>query len=311
MIDLKHIGVRIGHKTDTINGTGCSVFIFDKEVKASVSIRGSSPASHETELLKPGKLLQTINAITLTGGSAYGLEAASGVMAYLEENGIGYDTQVAVVPIVPSAAIYDLKYKNAIIRPTKQWGYEAAQNSTYTLKTGVNGAATGATIGKFLGMEHASKTAFGYSYMECELGYVAAFAIVNALGEIIDNQNNIVAGVRKANEIIPTHSIIEHLNTKYFNQSENTTLIVLITNYPLSKEMLYQMAEVGHNGIVRSIRPSHTPFDGDTVFAVSTSNNTAEYNPYKLLKLFVMTEAAAQKAILNSVTGNLSEKTTI
>ncbi len=304
MIDLKRIGLNIGHTTDSLNGTGCSVFIFDRPAKTSFSAFGAAPASHETELLEPGRLLQTVNAIVLSGGSAYGLETASGVMSYLEELGIGYDTQVAVVPIVPCAAIYDLKYKNSKVRPDKRWGYDAAKSADYIIKKGAVGASTGATVGKILGMEQSSKTAFGYSFVESELGFVAAFAVVNALGEIIDDKNRIIAGVRDEDGFIPSLKLIDKMNAEKFRPSENTTLVITVTNYPLAKDMLKSMSFAAHRGIVRSIRPSHTPFDGDSVFSVSVSEKQPKHNPYELLKLFVMTETAVKTAILNSADCN-------
>jgi len=300
MIDLKRIGLKIGHTTDEKNGTGCSVFIFDKKAKASVFVSGLAPASRETELLKPGKLLQFVNAIALTGGSAYGLEVASGVMSYLESKGIGYDTKAALVPIVPCAAIYDLKYKNSSVRPDKSWGYEAAKNADYTMRTGIIGAAAGASVGKILGMEHASKTSFGYAYLKFDLGFVAAFAVVNALGEIIDNNNEIVAGNKDKNGFLPSYDLIAKKDMKDFKPAENTTLVVVVTDYPLNKDMLQKMAQAGNNGIVRSIRPSNTPFDGDIVFAVSVANQQPKYNPYEILKLFVITEIVTKQAILKS-----------
>ncbi len=300
MINLEKIGLRIGHITDEQNGTGCSVFIFDKEARASAFVPGLAPASRETELLKPGKLLQFVNAIALTGGSAYGLEVASGVMSYLESKGIGYDTKAAVVPIVPCAAIYDLKYKNSSLRPDKSWGYEAAKNADYVIHTGIIGAATGATVGKILGMERASKTGLGYAYLKFDLGFVAAFAVVNALGEIIDDNNKIVAGVKDKNSFLSSYDLIAKKDMKNFNPAENTTLVVVVTDYPLGKDMLQKMAQAGNNGIVRSIRPSNTPFDGDIVFAVSVSNQEPKHNPYEILKLFVMTEIVTKRAILKS-----------
>jgi len=300
-MNLQQIGVKIGHFTDEENGTGCTVFLFDKPVKASVSVRGSAPASRETDLLRPGKMIRQIHGILLSGGSAYGLEAAYGVMKYLEENGIGYDTGAALVPLVPGASIYDLKFKNSEVRPTKEWGYMAASSANYEMEEGAVGVATGATVGKFLGINHATKTGFGFYQENLDDYFVAAFMVVNALGEIIDEHGRIIAGVREGKNFIPAYSLIEKIDFKKFRMGENTTLGVVVTNFPLSKEMLARMAEIGHNGIVRAIRPSHTPFDGDIIFAVSVSDDSPVDEPYQLLKLLAVTENTVQKAIIRSV----------
>ncbi len=301
MTDLKSLGVKVGHATDFDNGTGCTALIFDKPVRASASVRGAAPASRETDLLMPGKLIREIHGIVLTGGSAFGLESAHGVMRYLEEKGIGYDTGAAVVPIVPAAGIYDLKYKNSDVRPDKEWGYRAAASAGYELQTGVVGAATGATVGKFLGIEKASKTGLGVYEVGFDGYRLVAIMVVNALGEIVDEKGEIIAGVRSDHGFVPAMDLIKGLDFEKVRRGENTTIGVVITDFPLSKEMLYRLAEVSHNGIVRAIRPSHTPFDGDIIFAVSTSEEPGDENPYRLLKLFAFAEYTVQKAILKSV----------
>ncbi len=300
-MNLRRIGVKIGHYTDEENGTGCTVFLFDKPVKASVSVRGSAPASRETDLLRPGKMIRQIHGILLSGGSAYGLEAAYGVMKYLEENGIGYDTGAALVPLVPGASIYDLKFKNSKVRPSKDWGYRAASSANYETVGGAIGAATGATVGKFLGMNHATKTGFGFYQEDLGHYFIAAFMVVNALGEIVDEHGRIIAGVREGGNFIPAYTLVEKIDFKKFRMGENTTLGIVITDFPLSKEMLARMAEIGHNGIVRAVRPSHTPFDGDIIFAISVSDEGPVDEPYQLLRLFAFTERAVQKAIIRSV----------
>ncbi len=303
-MDLQKIGVKIGHYTDFDNGTGCTVFLFDKPVRASVSVRGSAPASRETDLLRPGKMIREINGIVLSGGSAYGLESVYGVMEFLEEQGKGYDTGAALVPLVPAASIYDLKFKNSHVRPTKKWGYKAASSANYVLETGTVGAATGATVGKFLGIDRASKTRFAFHLENFDEYFVSAFMVVNALGEIIDEHGNIIAGIREEDKFIPAYDLIKKIDFRKFRMGENTTLGVVITNFPLSKEMLSRMAEIGHNGIVRAVRPSHTPFDGDIIFSVSISNDRPIDEPYQLLKLFALTELTVQRAIIDSALVN-------
>ena len=300
-MDTRKFGFKVGHKTDVENGTGCTVFIFENGARASVSVRGSAPASHETDLLRPGKLIREIHGIVLTGGSAYGLESTAGVMKYLEEQGIGYDTGAALVPLVPAAGIYDLKYRSSSVRPTKEWGYEAAKSASYEVEGGIFGAATGATVGKLLGIEHSSKTGFGISEIDIGGYHILAFVVVNALGEIIDETGKIVAGVKGDSGFVPSFDLLEKIDFKQVRMGENTTLGVVVTDFPLSKEALSRMAEIGHNGIVRAIRPSHTPFDGDIIFAVSTSKDEPEDEPYKLLKVYAFTELAVQRAILDAV----------
>ncbi len=299
-LDLKSLGVRIGHTTDREGGSGCSVFLFDRPVRASVSVRGAAPASRETDLLMPGKLIREIHGIVLSGGSAFGLESAYGVMKYLEERGIGYDTGTAVVPIVPAAAIYDLKYGKDV-RPGKDWGYKAAQNADYILESGIVGASAGATVGKFLGIERASKTGLGIYEVQFDGYRLVAVMVVNALGEVVDERGEIIAGVRSDRGFLPAMELVKGLDFEKIRRGENTTLGVVVTDFPLNKEMLFRLAEVSHNGIVRAVRPSHTPFDGDIIFAVSTAEGAGEENPYRLLKLFAFAEYAVQKAILNSV----------
>jgi len=189
------------------------------------------------------------------------------------------------------------------VRPTKEWGYHAARTADYSVQTGAVGAATGATVGKLMGIERATKTGFGFSEIELDGYKIVAFAVVNALGEIVNEKGEIVAGIRGENGFIPSYHVLEKIDFRQIRMGENTTLGVVITDFPLSKEMLSRMAEIGHNGIVRAIRPSHTPFDGDIIFSVSTSPEPPIDEPYQLLKIFAYTEIAVQRAILNSVLG--------
>ena len=299
---LKRLGIRIGHKSDEEAGTGCSVFLFDEPPVAGVSVRGGAPASHETELLRAGRLIERIHGLLLTGGSAYGLCAASGVMRYLEERGIGHDTGVCVVPIVPAAAIYDLKYKTHTVRPDASWGYEASLRASYTVKEGSVGAGCGATIGKILGTEHASKGGFGMCVTECAGICVVAFAVVNALGEVVDENGRIVAGIRKRDGFIASFDAMKSV-TEGMLAGENTTLVVVATDMPLTKGMSVRLADVAHNGVAMAVRPAHTPFDGDTVFALSCSTGKQVDDPRMLMLLFATAEVTVRKAIIRAATG--------
>jgi len=202
-------GIRIGHFHQLQAKTGCTVIIPDQEAICGVDVRGSAPGTREIELLKPVRLVQKINAILLTGGSAFGLDAAGGVQQYLEERNLGFDTGVARVPIVPTAVIFDLAVGDPYTRPDKSFGYQACQNASYSTNEGQIGAACGATVGKLLGIANASPGGLGTASIILPDGLVVgALSVVNALGEIIDDQGRILAGIRRQG----SHSFIPSLD---------------------------------------------------------------------------------------------------
>ncbi len=297
---MKKLSVRVGHATDREHGTGCTAFLFEKRARAAVSFMGASPASHETEILKPTKSVEEIHGILFTGGSAYGLAAAGGVMRYLEELGIGYNTQAAVVPIVPAAAIYDLKYRSADVRPDASWGYEAAKNAAFEVPQGSIGAACGATAGKLLGVENSTKTGFGTCFYEYKGYHIAVFAVVNAVGEVISPEGRIVAGVRGKSGFVPSSILLKEEKLTIRTETNNTTLILVVTDYPLGRDKLKGIAEATHDSIARTIRPSHTPFDGDAVFCVSTSGERLYPDSRELLKFRYAAQLSAEKAIIDA-----------
>jgi L-aminopeptidase/D-esterase-like protein len=255
-------GIRIGHDTNLEAATGCTVILCDPPAIGGVDVRGGAPATRETELLRPLNLVEQVNAIVLTGGSAYGLDAAGGVMRYLEEQGLGYDTGVARVPIVPAAAIFDLGLGSAKVRPDAEAGYQSCKNATAEpVMQGNIGAGTGATVGKMAGPSFMMKGGLGSASALLSDGtLVGAIVVVNALGDIIDpHTQNVIAGARTTTE----HGFLSD------NPFGNTTIAVVATNASLTKEQTNKIAQMAHNGIAQTIRPAHTMFDGDTIFSLA------------------------------------------
>jgi L-aminopeptidase/D-esterase-like protein len=255
-------GIRVGHTTNLEAATGCTVILCDTPAIGGVDVRGGAPATRETDLLHPLNLVEEVNAVVLTGGSAYGLDAASGVMRYLEEHGIGYDTGVARVPIVPAAAIFDLGFGSATIRPDSLAGYQACKNATSEpVMQGNVGAGTGATVGKMAGPSFMMKGGLGSASTLLSDGtLVGTLVIVNSLGDIIDPQTQqVVAGARN-----PTGQ-----GFLAANPFGNTTIAVVATNASLTKAQTNKIAQMAHDGIAQTIRPAHTMSDGDTIFALA------------------------------------------
>ncbi|MHB8597224.1 MAG: P1 family peptidase [Ktedonobacteraceae bacterium] len=259
-------GIRVGHDTNLAAGTGCTVILCETPAVGGVDVRGGAPATRETDVLRPMYMVDAVNAIVLTGGSAFGLDAASGVMRYLEEQGIGFDTGVAKVPIVPAAAIFDLAFGDATVRPDAAAGYRACEQATAEpVAQGNVGAGTGATVGKMMGPTFAMKGGLGSASTQLPDGtLVGAIVAVNALGDILDLQTQrVIAGARN-----PTGDFI------FDNLAGNTTIAVVATNASLTKVEVNKVAQMAHNGLAMVIRPAHTMFDGDTVFALALSAQT-------------------------------------
>ncbi|MBV9614426.1 MAG: P1 family peptidase [Ktedonobacteraceae bacterium] len=256
-------GLRVGHDTDLEAATGCTVILCEPAAIGGVDVRGGAPATRETDLLKPMHMVEEVHAIVLTGGSAFGLEAAHGVMTYLEEQSVGFDVGVARVPIVPAAAIFDLGLGSAKIRPDSASGYRACEHATTgPIEQGNVGGGTGATVGKTFGPAFMMKGGLGSASMQLPDGMlVAALVVVNALGDIVDPQTQqVIAGARNpiGKEFLAA------------NPFSNTTIAVVATNAALSKDEANKMAQMAHDGIAQTIRPAHTMFDGDTIFALAT-----------------------------------------
>jgi L-aminopeptidase/D-esterase-like protein len=273
-------GIRVGHFHLEDARTGCTVILPEDEVVAGVDVRGSAPGTRELELLKPVRLVEKVHAILLAGGSAFGLDAAGGVQHFLEEKGIGFDVGVARVPIVPSAVIFDLAIGDATIRPTKEMGYKACQNASTECQEGRVGAGCGATVGKLTGIENCSPGGLGTASISLDNGVViGAITVVNALGEIIDDHGNILAGIQDESKdgFIPSLDVLKNMAKLSF-QSSNTTLSVVATNAKLTRESATKVAQMAQDGFATSIRPAHTMLDGDIVFALSTGDIDTDIN---------------------------------
>jgi L-aminopeptidase/D-esterase-like protein len=292
--DIK--GIKIGNAQDIVGATGCTVIICENGACAGVDVRGGAPASRETELLKSVNMVDRIHAVMLSGGSAYGLDAASGAMAYLEEKGIGFDTGIGVVPIVCGASLFDLAVGDPKCRPDKEMGYEACKNSeAMQISEGNRGAGTGAAVGKFMGIEHMMKSGLGiYAASIGEL-QVAAVVAVNALGDIIDiDTGKRIAGLlNKDNTKISNTE--EAMYAQYSDEknvfSGNTTIGCIVTNAILKKTQANKLASIAHNGFARAIRPVHTMSDGDTIYVMATGEVKAMPDAVGALATEVMARA--------------------
>ena len=267
-------GVLVGHSTDPDGQTGCTAVLFDASTGAvvGVDVRGSSPGTRETDLLNPVGRHEETHALLLTGGSAFGLGAANGVVSFLEEKGIGYDVRVARVPIVPTAVIFDLATGDPTARPGAAMGYEAAADArSGDFKQGSVGVGTGATVGKVLGREWAMRGGVGSASITLPDGVVVgALAAVNAFGDVRDPSTGaILAGPRLEDGTLGDS--VEHLMEAepFMKWGENTTLAIVATNARLTKPAVTKVAQMAHDGLARAVYPVHTSIDGDVVFAAS------------------------------------------
>ena len=265
----------VGHWTDREGGTGCTVILTPQGARSAVEVRGLAPGTREIALLDPIRTVQEVHAVLLTGGSAFGLAAAQGVVQWLEEQGYGYPTGFANVPIVPAAVVYDLNLGAPQARPGPEAGYAACQAaSREPVAMGTVGAGTGVTVGKLLGLAHAVKSGVGSAYARLPEGQqVAALAVVNAVGDVYDPETGqVVAGVWDAEQgFLNARRLLQSGQWKppFPRRGTNTTLVVVATDVALSKAELQVLARQGHTGMARAIDPVHTAFDGDVVFALS------------------------------------------
>ena len=268
-------GIRVGHFTESRRPTGCTVVLIEKGGVASVDVRGSAPGTRETDLLQPANTVQRVHAIVLSGGSAFGLNTAAGVVQYLEEKGIGYPTQGGPIPIVPAAILYDLVVGDSTIRPDHRAGYRACENAGEgSIQEGNVGAGAGATVGKLLGTDRAMKGGLGTASVQVDQLTVAALVAVNAVGDIVDPTNGcILAGARSEDgkSFINLAKVLRDTSLTTFQRSlEHTTLGVVATNASFSKSGMQKIAQMSHDGLARVIHPVHMPSDGDTIFSLST-----------------------------------------
>lgn len=279
-------GIRVGHVTDTQALTGCTVVLCEKGAVVGVDQRGGAPGTRETDLARPLHLVQKAHAVLLSGGSAFGLDAASGVIRYLEEKGVGFDAGVARVPIVPAAILYDLDIGDPAIRPDAEMGYAACQGATSgPIEVGNVGAGTGASVGKILGPGRATKSGLGTDSIDLGRGLiVGALVAVNAFGDVTDpSTGEIIAGARRlrgegfADTLSTMRGFVGKAIMRFASRG-HTIIGVVATNARLNKEEVNKVAQMAHDGIARAIRPSHTMFDGDTLFALATGEKKADVN---------------------------------
>ncbi len=266
-------GFRIGHAQDEIGGTGCTVFLPDGCAVAGVDIRGGGPASREVHLLDSAMAAEGIHGILLSGGSAFGLDAAGGVMQYLEERNIGFDVGITKVPLVCQSCLFDLMVGDMKIRPDQQMGYEACQNASYDEPAQGNvGAGIGCTINKVNGIKDAKKAGIGTYAVQVGNVKIGALVALNALGTIRTKDDD-----------------LSILGDNLF--TGNTTLGIVVTNCKFSKSEMNKIASMAHNGYARAISPIHTTADGDSIYAVSTGDETCDINTIGTLAAYVIEQA--------------------
>ena len=278
---------------------------------AGVDVRGAAPGTRETDLLEPGNLVERVHAIVLTGGSVFGLDTACGVVRFLEERGVGYETGVARVPIVPAAVIFDLAVGDAGVRPDSDMGYEACLRASESTGEGRIGAGTGATVGKILGLDYASPGGIGTASTIVRGGAtVGVLVVVNAFGDIVDPESGtIVAGARNpagpgwlntSREL--TAADLPGTDAAPSSSIQNTTLAVVATDALLNKAQAKRVASMAHDGLARAVRPVHTMFDGDTVFALSTGNVKADITAVGAAAAETLAKAIVRAALASSTT---------
>ena len=272
-------GIEVGHFSDTRRPTGCSVVITRQGAVGGVAVRGAAPGTRETDLLEPGNTVNQVHAVLLSGGSAWGLDAAGGVMRWLDEQGIGLNVGLARVPIVPAAVLFDLNLGDPTIRPDAQAGYAACQNASAQAPAQGNvGAGSGASVGKLFGMQRAMKGGIGTASVRVGGVTVGALVACNALGDVIDpDTGDLIAGARhegghgNSQGLCDTRrSLLAGVPPLPILAGTNTTIGVIATDAKLSKTQTQRLAQIGHDGLARSINPVHTLSDGDTLFALST-----------------------------------------
>ncbi|GAB4499161.1 MAG: P1 family peptidase [Anaerolineales bacterium] len=293
-------GIEVGHAQNQKALTGCTVILCRKGAVAGVDVRGGAPGTRETDLLNPGNLVQKVHAVLLAGGSAFGLDAASGVMRYLEENQVGFQTREARVPIVPAAILYDLDLGDSKIRPDAKMGYLACLNaSSNETAEGVVGAGTGASVGKMLGYKQAMKSGIGSASIQLGRGIVVgAIAAVNALGDVYDpDSNEFIAGIRTRKKTMEWMRFASRMPMIH----RNTVIGVVAVNANFSKVDMMRIAQMAHDGMARVIRPAHTQYDGDAIFALATGGKRTD-----LSTVGVFAAEAFAMAIVRAVRASVS-----
>lgn len=297
-------GIKVGHWTHAEAATGCTVVLCEDGAMASADVRGGAPGTRETDLLRPGNLVDRVHAVLLTGGSAYGLDAAAGVMRWLEQHGYGFPVGAGVVPIVVGAVLFDLSLGRSDVRPDAAAGYAACQAAGRgPPPEGSAGAGTGATVAKALGPERALKGGIGTACERTATGVtVGALVAVNSFGEVIDpDSGRVVAGPRgeAPGSFVDTLEVLRaRPSLSPFTRQPNSTIGVVATDAAISKEEAYRLAVMAQAGLTRAVRPAHTPVDGDTIFALATARNRTETD---VLQLGALAARAVERAIVRAV----------
>ncbi len=296
-------GIRIGHAEDLRAATGCTVLLTEEGAAAGVDVRGGAPGTKDTDLLRPVNLVEKIHGVVLTGGSAFGLDAAAGAMRYLEERDRGFDTGVAKVPIVCGAVLFDLAIGDPSVRPDMQMGYQACLNARDNCTSEGNvGAGAGATVGKILGMERAMKSGLGAYGLKIGDLKIGAMVAVNCLGDVLNPvTGEVLAGVlqKDGSAILNTEDImVENIADRTIGFTANTTLGTVVTNAGLTKSQATKVASMAHNGYARTIRPAHTMVDGDTIFAISTGQIPADISVVGMLAARVVGQAVLRAVLM-------------
>ena len=296
-------GIKVGHFTDSRRPTGCTVILTEEGAVAGVDVRGAAPGTRDTDLLNPINTVQAVHAIMLAGGSAFGLDAATGAMRFLEERKIGFDMRVARVPIVPAAILFDLGVGDAKIRPDADSGYKACKAAAATTPAeGSVGAGAGATVGKLFGMARAMKGGIGTAAIKLDGITVGAIIAVNAIGDVFDPSNGKpVAGARTKDGKSLVNSMAAILRGEPLPPAlsgASTTIGVVATDVALTKVQASKVAQMAHDGLARTINPVHTAYDGDTIFALSTGKST---KPANVTLIGALAAEAVAQAVLRAV----------
>jgi L-aminopeptidase/D-esterase-like protein len=296
-------GIEVGHAQDEEALTGCTVILCRKGAVAGVDVRGGAPGTRETDLLDPVNLVDKVHAVVLAGGSAFGLDAASGVMQYLRERKIGFRVGSVKVPIVPAAILNDLGLGRADVWPDAAMGYRAAASASDVPPAEGNvGAGTGASVGKIRGTRYAMKSGLGTWCIDLDGLLIGALVAVNAVGDVVDpNTGQKVAGLRSG-------TTIEWMKKNKPRRAirSNTVIGVIATNALLTKAQATRVAQMAQDGLARAIRPAHTPFDGDTIFALATGQKEADVSTVGAFAAEVMSEAILRAVRMAGPAGGLA-----
>jgi L-aminopeptidase/D-esterase-like protein len=312
-------GIEVGHAQDDSALTGCTVILCRKGAVAGVDVRGSAPGTRETDLLNPINLVQKVHAIVLAGGSAFGLDAVGGVMRYLEEHKIGFNTGVAKVPIVPAAILYDLNLGDKNVRPDAEMGYQACLSaSAGRVAEGNVGAGSGASVGKLFGNALAMKSGSGSASMDIGNGIiVGAIVAVNAWGDVIED-GKIIAGLRSGKvgpirvggkeyfaDTLKMMRTFAGRDVMRLATKSNTVIGAVATNAALTKVEATKVAQMAHDGLARCVRPAHTMLDGDTIFALSTGNKKSDVTTIGAFAAEAMAQAILRAVKMSALAGGL------